>query len=623
MRLMPLPVRKFAAGVALSAVGASCVAHSDDDALNKPPAFIPNSRVNSNACLDSDSAPNQFAKIPLDSCAGCHSAQSSVVDARRAWIYDDGTHGAEALKNAFEASSQTIVKEVGPDGVQNPNGDGTGKPFWVLYPQGLATHPFDEAKGAYTAGNSTGHHMGGVQSLTKDQIDKMTKLSSLMTNVKAGARVDLNVNVDCKTDLYDKTPEEFFKGVKMLNLSETFAKYRRMTGGLMPDGNPGFDEMGEGALAQFIYENIDSPEFSSFFLEEFNRMTLTDFYATKNNSANSFLGKAFGAPWEVFDTAELARGPGNLFLYLMINGFDIRQLLTANFLVVPGIRPGNAGPDEAFQKRLSIIPKQEGQHISGIATDLLLLGRLPTSFTNRWRKRAWWFLKNFHNKDVLQENSTRNILAPKGMKDPEARFPGCNQCHAVIDRLAMSAFYYNETDKFEYTTDYPSEFIGMDFENLHGIQPGDPNSYEKFMHYLAHCDFVDWDSPNPKNLDPKIPYAKSIAKIMFGILLGRKPLVKPQVGAENFDALMTAWKVEDAFLQEVGMSLIQSGYNVKAILPKIVLSPFFRATNEMDSEPSEDRAIELAEVGPHRVLARTMGVRLRQLLGDHVFTGKK
>lgn len=577
---------KFLGGLATTAAAAAACSGTKEDTVGDAQGAIgsgdaPPAKHQNQVCDTQPEAIDTFRNAPLHDCAGCHSP-GKVGDG--GWVHDDGTHGPQPLQKAFDSILPKVSKTTSD-----------GKPWMVEFAEGRVK-------------NDAGFvHAGGKQQLTQEQVDSLTKLHNLTSQVQPGATPpSFTVNTACEDQAYGLDEATFFKGVNMHSPAELHARFlRSVTGGPLPLHAPQFKD--QDALRDALRHATGYIGFYRWLVTKSMDFTQTKFY-DEGDEAIKFLGDTFGVNWAAFNNKELARGPGNLLAYIVANERSIQEFITADYVVLPGQKhPNDKNPDEHWVTRLAPV-KVKGAPVSGIATDPLWLGRVGTSETNIGRHRAWEILRRFFNFDVLDIGS-RNVEAPKNVSLPTLTYPACVACHgAGLDDAAAAFTDYqkmNEEHEYHHKSKLPAPFLAISL-NGHKIPSDHTDRLGQFMDIIAADE------------RPDIPFAKSMAKMAFTMLMDRDPVKPPRLGAEDYEPKMRRFKVEDTFLTEMAHFLKAHNYNFRELIVEMAMSRWFAANGQISEPLSPGRQVELEFVGPGMITPEVFGMRLRQLFGNDV-----
>ncbi len=587
-------LRLIGTGIALATAAACAPAGYDKNALAEGGADGSSGggggTIDPNAtCPDQPDLIDQFRKLPVNNCTSCH-ATGKIGEP--GWVADDGTHGPVALQHHFDTFLSKGAK------------DAPGGGSWVAeYAQGHVKKPDGSV------------HGGGPQELTPDQIKALTKFHDSASQVAPGSQVSLTVNQACNAGAFALDDKAFFEKVKFHSPDGVYAKFlRNVTGGVMPATAPGFKN--NNALRSALMDATGYVGFYNWLVTKVNDFTQTKFYEG-NNDAIDFLGTVFGVNWAQFDNDELARGPGNLMAYIVLNNRSIQEFITAHYLVAPGHKnPAQFGnPDEFWPGRLvAFDPNKDAQGkphpvapVSGLATDPLWQGRVGTSETNIGRHRAWEILRRFFNFDVLDIGS-RNVVAPKTATLPTLTYPACVACHGTpMDHVAASFWDYQKNDgTYKHNPKLPADFPFIAL-NGHKIANDDPDRLGKMMSIIAADE------------NPDIPFAKSMARMAFTMLMDRDPVKSPRLGVEDYDAKMKRFTVEDRFLTDMAQFLKANNYNFRALIVEMAMSPWFAANGETTGPLTPNEEVQLEFVGPGMISPEQLLMRLRQIFGNAVY----
>ncbi|MCL2625948.1 MAG: DUF1588 domain-containing protein [Cystobacterineae bacterium] len=312
--------------------------------------------------------------------------------------------------------------------------------------------------------------------------------------------------------------------------------------------------------------------------------------------------------------------PLALIAYIARDNRPFTEILTANYTVVNpytaylyGLRdelPPSGTPinnwepaTELWQRRgaatATLVPR------AGVLSTPAFLARWTTTLTNRSRGRAEFLSKNFLATSILSfalrpVNSTQLNSTDR----PTVNNPACAVCHYYMDPLAatFTGFHYSRNASYAPTLttwwnnpDYLAGFQGEAFE----FPVKNPTKAMPWMaQHIAE--------------DIRFPYAM-VLRVFEGVT-GIKPLEYPRdTEHPNYALMLSAWESQNAFLHEAASHMAQQGMNIKVAFKEILLSPYFRATQ--DPNLPEDL---VADLGEGRLLTPEMLARkIRATLGTH------
>ena len=241
---------------------------------------------------------------------------------------------------------------------------------------------------------------------------------------------------------------------------------------------------------------------------------------------------------------------------------------------------------------------------SGILTTPMFLNRHMTTPTNRNRGRIRLLLDTFLATDIM-EFSDRPIdpLQAGAYENPVMEDPGCVVCHRVIDPMAGAFMRWQEFDQQgEY---YPDQRWYTDvFAPGYGDEVMPVEEYPNATRWMAERIVAD----------PRFPTA--ISRLMFKAITGQTALRFPgDAEAGDFEQSLVAWETQNGVIRELTQSFEANGMQLKPLIREVVLSPYFRAQNTA-SEPSEQRAAELGNVGTARlIIPEVLGRKIEAVTG--------
>ncbi|MBI5754219.1 hypothetical protein HZA40_03710, partial [Candidatus Peregrinibacteria bacterium] len=424
--------------------------------------------------------------------------------------------------------------------------DANGQPYIVTHPQ--------EKDGT--------KHGGGKQSLDQAQVTQLTQFSAdirkyveSLGGIKDGKLPEPpQISTDCEDPILDN--KDFFADLELANSSAVYLKFlRNVTGADIPDNEPKIQTKDQ--LRQMLLVATNSPGFYDWLKTNLNDITLTRGLANdkkndKKNKVSELIADTYGIDWSQFDTGDIVDSPQNLFAWMVKNDRSIKELGTAQYIVTPGIKPAQGQPDNWLARLQAQVVTEIP--VSGLPTDIMWLGRHPSTKTNVHRNDSLLLLRQFYDLDVLSLGSRKLPPPPAGSLYPTLTYPPCLTCHAgsPLDLVARSMA------KFDYITGKfmpkaleppPISLINL---GVYGktIPHNDYSALRKLMGLLT------WD-PELSSSDPgfdannKYRFAKAMSKMAFKFLMQHDPSIAPKDGEANYAEKNRRFKVEDKFLNEM------------------------------------------------------------------------
>lgn len=427
------------------------------------------------------------------------------------------------------------------------------------------------------------------------------------------ALVELVARLGEKETCVEPPSSASFDDVVMLDAAQTFRKATLQLAGRLPtaDESMRLTAEGDAALPPLLDALLEEPAFLARLEDIYNDIFLTDLYLRYVGFAINLLSEEnypqAGMYYETLDeelrrkiNTAIAREPLELIAYVVKNNRPFSEILTADYTVVNPFSaqmyqlelPFKDPTDEnEFLEAKVKVKRPEGTvgipH-AGVLTAPVFLHRFPTTPTNRNRHRARKLLDFFLATDILRV-AERPIDAQASTKynNPTRDDPQCGGCHRQLDPLAGAFMKWDDNDQERYEPDaswYP-EMFAPGF----GQEVMDTSDYPKAQQWVAKRIVAD----------PRFVLA-TVYRMYEGIT-GHAPLAYPEnADAPDFEAQRVAWGRQDAIFRAVGDVFVAENMNLKRLVRELVLTPYYRATNAT-SEPTPDRAAELADVGTARL----------------------
>lgn len=409
----------------------------------------------------------------------------------------------------------------------------------------------------------------------------------------------------------------FYDDVTLLGPTATFRRAAVALGGRLPTpGEEAWLEVnGEAGLETLVDALLDEDAFYERLMVTYNDELLTDKYVPGDDAGNLLSGDDWpDRKWWKDDAyaasasakqagkqhggASIAREPLELIAHVVREGRPFTEVLTADYTMVnplsarsygvfaKGKFTSEADPDEWREVKLPGVPH------AGVLTSPMFLNRHPTTDTNRNRHRSRTIYDVFLATDILALG-TRPI-DPTGISDhnPTMFNSNCTVCHALMDPVAGAFMNWSAQGRFA-----PPE-MGW----YPDMRP--PGFGDETIPMDEHPKALQWLATR-FSADER--FATATVRMAYRMLTGLEPLREPTAddetltGPEELDARRRAWLTQSAELDGVRQALVDSGFDFKAAVKALVLSPAFRAAGAAD-DVLVDRAWELSAVGGGRLL---------------------
>lgn len=383
---------------------------------------------------------------------------------------------------------------------------------------------------------------------------------------------------------------------------------------------------GEAALDPLLEEFMTREVFFDVLKRWYNDLLLTDKYLG-GNRATDLLNEDF-YPGRYYymalpeDTEEgqlarrygnnsVAREPLELIAHVVRNDRPFSEVLTADYILVNPFSAPIYGVDVAFDDPTDPTEWREGRisgypH-AGLLTSPMFLNRYPTTATNRNRHRSRTVFKLFLATDILKK--AERPVDPTQIRDhnPTMNNNQCTVCHAALDPVAGA--FQNFDTRASYRTSgegrEPAEGWYADMRPAgFGEETVPPDGWSSALAWLAERVVADER------------FALSAVYAVYTGMIGRPPLDNPTDQSDpRFANRLAFYNLEQAFLRRVTDVFVEQGYALKAIIPEIVRSPFYRAVSS--NGLTEDEEVTLEPLGTVRLLTpEELDARLQATVGQ-------
>ena len=522
-------------------------------------------------CVDDQTffAQNVWPQVLQSKCLGCHNAQGIARDTEFVMM-------PSAQPGYMEANHEVLKY------LASLERDGTS--FILLKPTEAIPH-------------------GGGMVLSEDSADYAT-LAAFAERVREP--------VVCETST--TSAEDPFQGVSMMSFTRTLRRASLNLAGRLPsaDEYATVDRLGATGVELVLMNLMKEQAFSERLKEMFNDVLLTDRFLGGNDMLERLDRNRYPAYWFDSAAAEItddnqrqamqrryrnyanqgaARAALELVAFIVAEDRPFSEILTADYMMVnaysarsygvgddQGAFPEGADfndfdPREYFPVSLPDVPT------SGILTTSAWLNRFPTTDTNRNRHRAWMFMRRFLATDILRLADRPIDSAASDYQNPTRDDPQCTVCHATLDPIAGAFQNWDSNGRYR-----PRE---------NGWYEGMANAAfdDTIMPLSELSSALKWFTQKTVN-DPRFPIA--ITHLMFELLIGEELLIPPPDPAAPGAALQQAqYDLQTQILDEVKQQFITSNMNLKTLIAKLILTPYFRG-EAIDSEVASEAAAGLA-----------------------------
>ena len=254
--------------------------------------------------------------------------------------------------------------------------------------------------------------------------------------------------------------------------------------------------------------------------------------------------------------------------------------------------------DDSGRRRIADPGPASNYPHAGVLNNLQLLGRHPTSPTNRNRARARWAYYHFLGVDV--ERIGRIAIDVDAIADednPTMNNSACTGCHAILDPVAGTFQRYDESGEYQPGNGW---FADMRAPGFNGeAAPDASHSLEWLGRKIAEDE----------------RFAEATVKFWWPAIMGRDVALPPtDLGGADFQGALLAAAFQNAEVQRLARMFrdgIRGGkpYNLKDLLTELVVSKWFMAERVTDADPLRRSALRTAGAArpltPEELVAKT------------------
>jgi hypothetical protein len=403
------------------------------------------------------------------------------------------------------------------------------------------------------------------------------------------------------------------QGIALLSPGDTFRKAAINLGGRLPTPAEEQAVTSDDALDAAMDGLMKEDTFLERIREMFNDSILTDRWDRGNDGLYLVDEKDFPNIKTIKDgdymgvsqrqvAKALAREPLNLIAYVVQQDRPISEMLTAPYVAVNpfdaavyGVSGYQDPTNENEFKEVQLNTYDNGKGSTaiphaGVLTTNAFLNRWPTTPTNRSRGRARQVYKSFMAFNVLKL-SERPVDASKvsAVDNPTMNSPLCKVCHQVIDPVAGDFRGWREDGDYAHFSKGADWHVDMRAPGF-GTTQLPPESYDGGLQWLAQQIVAD----------PR--FAISVVRTVYTGITGHEPLAYPTDPTQpDFKDQLAAWDAQDSFFRSAVQALTDSNMNLKAVVKKVVKSPYFRAATSSNPRPAQN-----ADIGTGHLLTPEM-----------------
>ena len=410
-------------------------------------------------------------------------------------------------------------------------------------------------------------------------------------------------------------------GVTMMSYPRTLRKAMLALGGRLPtaDEFDTVDRLGATGVELVLMNMMKEERFLDRLKELFNDVLLTDRFLGGNNMLERLDRERYPAYW--FESTPLdedltedqernirrrlrdrandgtARAALELMAFVVAEDRPFSEVLTADYMMVNPFSARSYGvtaeegafPDGAdyrdydvkhfFPVALPEVPT------AGILTTSAWLNRFPTTDTNRNRHRAWVLMRRFLATDILRLADRPVDPTSSQVFNPTMNDPQCTVCHTALDPVSGAFQNWDNNGRYRPRENgWYGEMVPPAYED-EAIPSGE---WSRALPWFAERTVTD----------ARFPLA--VTQLMFELFIGEELIIPPHDPSAPGAALQQAqFDLQTQILDEIQTQFITSNMNLKTLLVKLVLSPYFRG-EAVDPEVASEAAVALA--GSPRIL---------------------
>ncbi|MFO0553243.1 MAG: hypothetical protein U0271_32960 [Polyangiaceae bacterium] len=411
-------------------------------------------------------------------------------------------------------------------------------------------------------------------------------------------------------DACPNTEARFLAGLQMMGPADTFRKAALTLGARLPtaEEQAAIETGGWPAVDALMDNLLKEKPFYERLKDRYNDLMLTDFYLNGGNfnviSDDGFynpqwyddlnlddpaLIKKYGAQdgndlhdkLQSWTREAVARGTLELIAYVVRNDMDFRQIATMDSMVVNPfsaraynmtdvVFDNDADPTEFKQGRLGGYDS-DFPH-AGIMTDPIWLSRHPTTDTNRNRHRAREVLYLLLGNDILKAaERPLDVTKVDRAQNPTVNDVNCAVCHTAVDPMAAGFRNFQRFDggidsQFAYQPDSPW-FDEMWLPGFRGT-PMPPAFYPRASVWMG------------EQIANDSGFAFAAVFMAYRTIVGNEPLQAPKDPTDpNFEGDLASFLGQYYTFSQIATNFQNNGYNFKAMVKELIMSPYFRAMN--------------------------------------------
>ncbi len=488
-------------------------------------------------------------------CLSCHTADGVAGDSNAKFILERETYPGFIDANLSAVKSQSRIEI-------------DGQPYLLMKASG-------QLKKAGLNGEQVVDHGGGA-ALPKDSPGYQALLAFIGTL--------RNPDIVC-----NGASNSLFKGAVTLSPAETLRKAALNLNGRLPTAAEQAAVKDEASLEAAIKQLLEEEAFLARVREMYNDTLLVrkgggldgirkeDFPRIEPYTTDPSQG---GIPYDIRARLEAAivEQPLHHIAFVIRNNRPFTEVVAGKYTVANTYIAdalglvGFAAPTLQNQnewKEASVVfrrgtPEEAALPHAGALTTPSFLRRWPTTETNKSRARARAVFRSFLATDVFAlAIRPVDTAALTSLINAPRNSGACSVCHKTVDPVAgffrgfdtNSAFYYRPDDKWH------DEMFAPGYSGQSMLTQDYPRATQWGGEAIAK--------------DPR--FALSVVQVTTEGLFGWHPLTYPRdTSMPSYESLLTAWETQDAFVQQESKAFVDSNFDFKKLVTRLVLSPYFR-----------------------------------------------
>jgi hypothetical protein len=534
---------------------------------------------------------NVWNKVIAPKCLSCHTADGVAADSNAKFILERETYPGFLAANLAMVKNQSRI-------------DIDGQPYLLMKASGQIVKKSP-------SGTDQIDHGGGAV-IAKDSADYLA-LQSFLGSLRSP---DI-VCADSDTSL--------FKGATLLTPAETLRKAALNLSARLPTSAEQSAVVDETTLATAVGGLLNEEAFLARVREIWNDTLLV----RKGTNAGNLRKEDFpavvpyttepaqgGLPYEIrarLDEA-LTEQPLQHIAFVVKNNRPFSDVVKGDYAVanpyiaeamgLPGFPKPTVDNQNDWREAKVVFrrgtPDEAALPHAGALTTLSFLTRWPSTETNKSRARARAVFRSFLATDVFAlAIRPVDTAALTSLINAPRNSAACNVCHKTVDPVAgffrgfdtYSPFYYRPDDRWH------DEMFAPGYGGIN-------------MQTQDYARATQWGGDAIAK-DPR--FALSVVGVTAQSLFGWLPLSYPRDATQqDYDSALAAWEAQDSFLQTESQAFIASNFDYKALVRRLVMSPYFRVKTVAGTDLARLN-LGFGRVLPPEMLSR----KIRAVVGTH------